>query len=456
MTGVTGTDTPRPRRPAAPAAPSPARGGRRTVRAARCRVAAQRDDLIHPELVGNKWRKLAPTLATAGGRALVTFGGAYSNHLRAAAAAGRLLGLPTVGVVRGHELVRPAAQPLAGPVRRRRDAAALRRTARRTGASPEPETLAALLRAVDAEDAVVVPEGRQRGGRARLPRPGRGTGRTRRRGRHRLRHRRHPRRSWPPGFPGGGGPWAYPCSRGGFLKADVRAAPGSARSAGRAAPGPGRPLPPRRLRPHDARAGRLRRGLRTPPRPPRGARLRRQAAVRPARALTGEGAFARGTTLAAVVTGRPFPEGPRPPRGCARLRCSPGRPPPPPGPVGVAVSAHLVVDVAAVPLLGRRPPAIGADHLPGEPPVGVVDGLAGDGIDLSEPFQTALRRRSRTVRRRSAQGGRQRVALVGEQVVQARLLRRPAMPAPARWPPPASRPARRAPGTSAAGSAAAG
>jgi 1-aminocyclopropane-1-carboxylate deaminase/D-cysteine desulfhydrase-like pyridoxal-dependent ACC family enzyme len=37
-------------------------------------------------------------------RRLLTFGGAYSNHLRATAAAGRLLGLRTVGVVRGDEL----------------------------------------------------------------------------------------------------------------------------------------------------------------------------------------------------------------------------------------------------------------------------------------------------------------------------------------------------------------
>ncbi|MDX3852056.1 1-aminocyclopropane-1-carboxylate deaminase/D-cysteine desulfhydrase [Streptomyces sp. AK02-01A] len=72
----------------------------------------KRDDLIHPELAGNKWRKLAPNLraaADAGRDTLLTFGGAYSNHLRATAAAGRLLGFATVGVVRGHEL---AGRPL--------------------------------------------------------------------------------------------------------------------------------------------------------------------------------------------------------------------------------------------------------------------------------------------------------------------------------------------------------
>ncbi|MET9855039.1 pyridoxal-phosphate dependent enzyme [Streptomyces sp. NPDC006450] len=76
------------------------------------RLLLKRDDLVHPELPGNKWRKLAPNLraAVAGGYPeLVTFGGAYSNHLRATAAAGRLLGLTTVGIVRGDEL---AGRPL--------------------------------------------------------------------------------------------------------------------------------------------------------------------------------------------------------------------------------------------------------------------------------------------------------------------------------------------------------
>ncbi|MFE2595388.1 1-aminocyclopropane-1-carboxylate deaminase/D-cysteine desulfhydrase [Streptomyces sp. NPDC059396] len=76
------------------------------------RLLLKREDLIHPELPGNKWRKLVPNLraAAAGGRrTLLTFGGAYSNHLRATAAAGRLLGFGTVGVVRGDEL---AGRPL--------------------------------------------------------------------------------------------------------------------------------------------------------------------------------------------------------------------------------------------------------------------------------------------------------------------------------------------------------
>ncbi|GAA1901287.1 pyridoxal-phosphate dependent enzyme [Streptomyces sodiiphilus] len=81
------------------------------------RLLLKRDDLLHPDLPGNKWRKLTPNLraATEGGhRTLLTFGGAWSNHLRATAAAGRLTGLATIGVVRGDELAgRPLNESLA-------------------------------------------------------------------------------------------------------------------------------------------------------------------------------------------------------------------------------------------------------------------------------------------------------------------------------------------------------
>lgn len=78
------------------------------------RLLLKRDDLIHPAVPGNKWRKLAPNLRAAldgGHPALVTFGGAYSNHLRATAAAGRMLRLATVGVVRGDELAERPLNP---------------------------------------------------------------------------------------------------------------------------------------------------------------------------------------------------------------------------------------------------------------------------------------------------------------------------------------------------------
>ncbi|MFI1730931.1 1-aminocyclopropane-1-carboxylate deaminase/D-cysteine desulfhydrase [Streptomyces acidicola] len=129
------------------------RFGRRGVR-----LVVKRDDLIHPELVGNKWRKLAPNLRAAAGRPVVTFGGAYSNHLRATAAAGRLLGVPTVGVVRGEELAdRPLNPSLA---RCAADGMRLHFVARSAyRRKTDPATLAEILRTVGAEDAYVVPEG---------------------------------------------------------------------------------------------------------------------------------------------------------------------------------------------------------------------------------------------------------------------------------------------------------
>ncbi|MFI6519353.1 1-aminocyclopropane-1-carboxylate deaminase/D-cysteine desulfhydrase [Spirillospora sp. NPDC050679] len=69
-------------------------------------LSLKRDDLIHPDLPGNKWRKLKHNLRAAadqGRDTLLTFGGAYSNHLRATAAAGPLFGFSTVGIVRGEE-----------------------------------------------------------------------------------------------------------------------------------------------------------------------------------------------------------------------------------------------------------------------------------------------------------------------------------------------------------------
>ncbi|MEV1062542.1 pyridoxal-phosphate dependent enzyme [Streptomyces sp. NPDC050263] len=122
------------------------------------RLLLKRDDLIHPELIGNKWRKLAPNLERAAGRTLLTFGGAYSNHLRATAAAGRLLGLPTVGVVRGDELAdRPLNPSLA---RCAADGMRLRFVDRSTyRRKTEPDVLAGLLATAGAADAYVVPEG---------------------------------------------------------------------------------------------------------------------------------------------------------------------------------------------------------------------------------------------------------------------------------------------------------
>ncbi|MDX2934205.1 1-aminocyclopropane-1-carboxylate deaminase/D-cysteine desulfhydrase [Streptomyces ipomoeae] len=118
----------------------------------------KRDDQIHPHLTGNKWRKLTPNLRAAADHPLLTFGGAYSNHLRATAAAGRLLDLPTIGVVRGQELAdRPLNPSLA---RCTADGMRLHFIDRSTYRhKTDPTTLAAILRTADAEDAYVVPEG---------------------------------------------------------------------------------------------------------------------------------------------------------------------------------------------------------------------------------------------------------------------------------------------------------
>ena len=69
-------------------------------------VWIQRDDLIHPVISGNKWRKLVGHLAEMSAqekRILVTFGGAYSNHLVAAAVAAELSGVRCIGILRGDE-----------------------------------------------------------------------------------------------------------------------------------------------------------------------------------------------------------------------------------------------------------------------------------------------------------------------------------------------------------------
>ena len=66
----------------------------------------KRLDLIHPEISGNKWFKLKYNLIEADKanyKTLLTFGGAYSNHIYATAAAGRLFGFKTIGVIRGEE-----------------------------------------------------------------------------------------------------------------------------------------------------------------------------------------------------------------------------------------------------------------------------------------------------------------------------------------------------------------
>jgi 1-aminocyclopropane-1-carboxylate deaminase len=121
------------------------------------RLFLKRDDLVHPEVPGNKWRKLKHNLAAAreqGHTRLLTFGGAFSNHIRAVAAAGQRVGLSTVGVIRGEEH-EPLNDSLAYAVKHGMALTYLDRTAYRRKA--EPALLAKLLD--EFGPSYVVPEG---------------------------------------------------------------------------------------------------------------------------------------------------------------------------------------------------------------------------------------------------------------------------------------------------------
>lgn len=70
------------------------------------KVYIKRLDLIHPFISGNKWYKLKYNLSEArklGLKTILTFGGAYSNHIYATAAAGKEFGFDTIGIIRGEE-----------------------------------------------------------------------------------------------------------------------------------------------------------------------------------------------------------------------------------------------------------------------------------------------------------------------------------------------------------------
>ena len=70
-------------------------------------LCIKREDKLHPFISGNKYRKLKYNLVESKKQdktTLITFGGAYSNHIAAAAAAGSEFGFKTIGVIRGEEL----------------------------------------------------------------------------------------------------------------------------------------------------------------------------------------------------------------------------------------------------------------------------------------------------------------------------------------------------------------
>jgi 1-aminocyclopropane-1-carboxylate deaminase len=67
----------------------------------------KREDTIHPTISGNKYRKLHYNLQeakTQNKTTLLTFGGAFSNHIVAVSAAGLAYGFKTIGIIRGEEL----------------------------------------------------------------------------------------------------------------------------------------------------------------------------------------------------------------------------------------------------------------------------------------------------------------------------------------------------------------
>ena len=77
------------------------------IESAEISVWMKREDEIHPFISGNKFRKLKYNLQEAsklGCRTLLTFGGAYSNHISALAYAARVNGLNSIGIIRGDEL----------------------------------------------------------------------------------------------------------------------------------------------------------------------------------------------------------------------------------------------------------------------------------------------------------------------------------------------------------------
>ncbi len=121
------------------------------------RLFIKRDDLLHPHVSGNKWRKLKHNLFEAqrlGCTRLVTFGGAYSNHLAAVAAAGREFGFSTLGVVSGEES--SAGNPTLGfAITCGMD---LRFTSRANMRNLSEKTVLQLLN-IDTEKTLVLPQG---------------------------------------------------------------------------------------------------------------------------------------------------------------------------------------------------------------------------------------------------------------------------------------------------------
>lgn len=69
-------------------------------------IYLKREDLLHKYISGNKWHKLKHNLIEAkkqNKNTILTFGGAYSNHIHATASSGKIFGFKTIGIIRGEE-----------------------------------------------------------------------------------------------------------------------------------------------------------------------------------------------------------------------------------------------------------------------------------------------------------------------------------------------------------------
>ena len=76
------------------------------LKSSRIELYLKREDEIHPAVSGNKFRKLKYNLLEAQhkGKPILTFGGAFSNHILASAVGANLMGLTSIGIIRGEEL----------------------------------------------------------------------------------------------------------------------------------------------------------------------------------------------------------------------------------------------------------------------------------------------------------------------------------------------------------------
>ncbi|GAA4333559.1 pyridoxal-phosphate dependent enzyme [Flaviaesturariibacter amylovorans] len=119
-------------------------------------AAVLRLDRLHPEVSGNKWFKLQGYLTAArasGKRTLLTFGGAWSNHLLATAAAGAALGLRTAAVVRGE------APSLPSPTLQDAAALGMRLFFSSRAAYRNKELPPEVWKELDPNETLVIPEG---------------------------------------------------------------------------------------------------------------------------------------------------------------------------------------------------------------------------------------------------------------------------------------------------------